>query len=223
MADATENEIEAELKDRVKTTKRGFDLQARLKGRGLRRGSITLFLDEEKGPELGWAFDRTDPLGNVVGREREGVLGKIDEIEASAGTKADKAKALEPLQKQRDALIEELTKTAIVIHLRAVPPVIQKDCRRKAKQTLEITTKDIPDALLEEYNLSFSAHLMALMLQSITDNESGETNTEITYEDAVDLMGYLPPGQWQRLDELMGKVQFTDAISLSIEGQEDFS
>lgn len=246
------DETPKELKEIGKTTKRGFDLSARLKNRGLRKSSIVLFLDEEKGPELGWAYDNKDMLGNVVSRSREGVIGELDILQAaredlvaqrtarlaaSGDAKNDaEAKALssfpdmkpieekiEKLEKRRDALIADLTKTGITVKLRAVPPIIQKDIRRRAKATLEITEKDVPDTIKEEFNLSQSAHLMTLVFQSITDNETGETNTEITYQDAIDLIGYLPPGQFQRLDDEMGKVQFMDAISTEIETQEDFS
>jgi hypothetical protein len=221
---AETDETPKELKEIAKTTKRGFDLSARLKNRGLRKSTIVLFLDEEKGPELGWAFDNKDIMGNVVSRSREGVIGALDllsttEGEPSAAIKKDIAE----LEKKRDALIADLSKTGITVKLRAVPPIIQKDIRRRAKATLEITEKDVPPDIEEEFNLSQSAHLMTLVFQSITDNETGEVNTEVTYADAVDLIGYLPPGQFQRLDNEMGKVQFMDAISTEIETQEDFS
>jgi hypothetical protein len=39
----------------------------------------------------------------------------------------------------------------------------------------------------------------------------------------MDLLNELPSGQFARLDQSMGKVQFQDAISREIESQEDFS
>lgn len=261
MSDTTAAEMPAQVAEELvkiaSTTKRGFDLQARLKGRGLRKATITIYLDEEKGPELGWAKDIRNALDEVVGREREGVMGEIDalleeknkmiashdEQRAAASVLEDKPSAkelkaaeekmanlvsmfnepMDELEKKRDVLVAELTKTALVIRLRAVPPVIQKDCRRKAKLTLGIDTKGIPEELEEEFFLANTAHLMTVIFQSITDNESGEVNTEFTYQDAIDLMGYVPPAQFARLDMMMGQVQYMDAISLSIEGQEDFS
>src|SRR5687768_9714352 len=143
-----EAEMNAELEKIVADTKRGFDLKARLKNRGLRKATLTLFLDDEKGAELGWAHDLTDALGNVVGREQEGVVGELElaqqkledwlnnkghgdrtqeEIDGHRVTLANKVIELEA---QRDELIAELTKTAIVVKLCAVPPKIQKDCHR---------------------------------------------------------------------------------------------
>lgn len=227
-------EQQDEIDKMVKTTKRGFDVKARLRNRGLRRGSITIYLNEEMGPELGWAYDKLDGFGNVVRREREGVIGEIDSLkddqqkildarepssDAPTGLE-DKAAELEA---KRDELIAELAKTAMHFELRAVPPVIQKDMRRRARQTLGIKEKDIPEGLTEEFNTAEAAHLMTVIIQSVKDNETGGVNTEVTYEDAIDMMGYIPPAQFARLDELMGKIQFTDAISREIESQEDFS
>jgi hypothetical protein len=238
-------EVQAEV-DKIETTaKKGFNLSDRLKNRGLRKASITLYLDEELGPQLGWAHDVTDALGNYVGRAREGVIGDLEiaiavrdaaaaEHEAvqkllGDGEKKTKFNAKEldkriaELTAKRDELTEKLTKSGIVIHMRAVPPVIQRDTRRKAKESLGITGKNIPEEQEEDFNTAQQAHLMSVMFQTITDNETGETNAGVTYEEAIDLIGWLPEGQYLRLDQKLGTVQFTDAISRQIESQEDFS
>lgn len=227
-------------------TKKGFDLLERLKNRGLRRATLTLFLDEELGPKLGWAYDVNHPTQNYfIRREREGVVGELDaldekyeeakaELEASAATKAVTTKAHDAFEKEwadkREALQAEVTeltaelaKTGLTISMRAVPPVIQKNTRRQAKEKLGITEKGIPEDRTDEFNLSQLAYLMTVMFQSVTDVESGDVNTATSYDDAMALIDFLPPGQFERLNETMGRVQFTDAISRSIEGQEDFS
>lgn len=229
------------------TVKRGFDVTARLKNRGLRKASITLYLDELLGLEIGTAEDVYDQFGNVTERRRAGIAGDIDALQFSikntqeANTAAadsaevlgqeapvpadtsDDIERLEVLEKKYDELVAELNKTALVIQMRAVPPVIEKDCRRRARDTVGITAKGVPEDVREEYNLAQVMHLMTVMFQKITDNESGESNDEFTYQDAVDLSDYLPPSQWIRLENKMAEVQYTDAISRNIEQQEDFS
>jgi hypothetical protein len=237
-------------------TKKGFDLLARLKNRGLRKATITLFLDEEKGVELGWAYDIMDRTQTVfIRRERGGYIGDLEELEeqhakeleelnaqvealkSTDAKAADVKKALDAVKAASEShserkaelegkiaeLTDELKRTALVVSMRAVPPVIQKNTRRQAKEKMGITEKGIPEDKTEEFNLCQAAYLMTVMFQSITDNETGAVNTETTYDDAVALMDFLPVGQFQRLDEAMGRVQFTDNISRSIEGQEDFS
>lgn len=250
--------LESAVSEIAEMTKKGFDLQARLRGRGLRKATITLFLDEQKGPELGWAYNVENEFNQVVGRAREGVVGDIDRLQEELAVKRDEwriaqaaAEALvdkeqkaanaksvkdaidsaeetyasryEELEARRVELLGELIGTAIVINMTAVPNVIQKDTRRRAKETIGITEKGVPDDRKAEFNLAQTAHLMTVMFKLVTDNETGDANDVLSYDDAIALMDYLPLGQFRRLDQMMGQVQFTDAISLSIEGQEDFS
>jgi hypothetical protein len=251
------NEPDAQTREAMKVlekeTKKRFDMSARLKNRGLRTAVVTLFLDEEVGPRLGWAHDVKNSFGDTVSRLRVGVVGKIDEAgeqlvklqkayergleTESTMTASNKKKMLETyesaravfdepvaeLEKERDELTELLNKTGLTVKLRAVPPVISKDCRRKAKAKLEIDGKGIPADMQEAFNIAEQAFLMTALIQSVGDNETGDENVGLTYEEAVEMMDYLPPGQYARLDEKMAEVQFTDAISREIEGQEDFS
>jgi len=234
-------DIEEKMAEIAQVTKKGFDLKARLQGRGLRKATIVLYLDEELGADLGDVRDLRDGFNNVVGKHRTGIIGDLDEaMEARAVITKDfeAAKALDSkakldtkeldariadLEVQRDKLVEELTRTGITIKMRAVPPVIQKDTHRLAKQTLGIDSKKIPEDKAEDFNFAVTAHLMSRIFQSVTDNETGEVNESLSYEDCIALMDLLPPGQFDRLDEKLGEVQFTDAISRSIESQEDFS
>ena len=229
--------IQEQVDKIAETTKKGFDLATRMKKRGLRKATITLFLEDEKGVELGWDRDFTDQFGNIIAPDREGIIGRlatlaIDQaaILATRDESGKKSKAptgleeeIATLTKQRDDLVVELTATAIVIRMRAVPPVIQKDTRRQAKVLLKLTEKAIPEDKMEEFNIAQTAYLMTVMFQSITDNETGDTNTSVSLDDAMVLMDWLPPGQLERLDQMMGQVQFTDSISRTIENQEDFS
>lgn len=134
---------------------------------------------------------------------------------------------LNELRARRDEIIAELTRTGLTISMRAIPPIIQKDCKRLAKNQIGWGgKKGIPEAGTderEEYDEAHTAYLMTKLFQSVKDNETGEVNTETTYEDAIAYIGMLPPGQFTRLDLAMGKLQITDAISRTIEAQEDFS
>jgi hypothetical protein len=235
------------------TTKKGFNLRARLEGRGLRKGSIVLYLDEDLGSELGYADDLLNGMKMKVGRDRAGIIGDLDAAEegkASAIAMFEKAVADSPdmkaadkkkgqealdsivegfdariaeLTEQRDTILKELARTGITIHMKAVPPVISKDCRRLAKATLEITTKGVPEDMQEDFNLSHTAHLMTKIFTSVTDNQTGDVEDGIDYDGAMALIDLLPTSQFYRLDLKIGEVQYLDAISRDIESQEDFS
>lgn len=253
-----------------KETRDGFDVVGRLKGRGLRKSTIVLFLNEELGPELGEARDVFAANGAYIGRAREGVLGEIDTLEEQKQNAIEKMRAktiqaaglkfmkdnaevkdalfdpddvvhpeyetpeidaqIAELAVKRDEILAELTRTGLTVHMKAVPPVIQKDCRRLAKATLADLDiwkgKGLPEVGTDEreaYDDAQTAHLITKLVQTITDNETGKVNEEVTYSDAIALMGELPESQFSRLDIEMGKLQIKDAISRSIESQEDFS
>jgi len=245
-ADTTTDDLPDELKNLAVTTKRGFDPKARLRNRGLRGATMTLYLDEEMGPKLGWAHDLKNAIGDVVSREREGVIGELDKAtaeleawltrgrtEAEVGKSMTKAAmdkhhkelvaGIAEMEVERARLMAHMNNHALIVKMRAVPPVIVKDCRRKAKETLKITVKGIPEEMQEKFTETHTAHLMMVMFESVTDTESGGVIEETTYDDAIEYVRYLPPGQFERLDLKMGQVQYTDAISREIEGQEDFS
>lgn len=253
MTDTVPPELQADLEAIEKTTKKGFDLVARLQGRGLRKSTITLYLDDDIGVELGYAHDVYDTFGTPQGRDRMGVLGEIDMLQSSkqrvldsytealktaraldgVGETAAEAipepdfaetdKQLAALEEKKAELLAKLTGTGIKVSMQAVPTKIRKDMRRRARDSLEITEKGIPESLKEEFDLMQTAHLMTVMFTAVTDIESGAVNDKTTVDDALALMDFLPPSQYARLDQEMGRVQFTDAISRDIESQEDFS
>lgn len=195
-----------------------FDLRARLQKRGLREGQITLYLDEDTGDELGTARDVKNQFGIVVERIQEGVLGEIDKLDPEAD---DYEAALRDLEAQKAALVEKLESTALIVKLRAVPPVIAKSAKRKARETLKIKGK-VADEQIEDYNDAYLAHLLSDTIVSITDVESGAVNGKQTYEDCRALKELLPDQQFGRLDAKLADVQFADAVDASIASDSDF-
>lgn len=239
-------EVREELKRINEVTKKEFNVIDRIKNRGLRRGQVTLYLDEEVGPELGWAHDARTLTGAVI-RERAGVVGEIDEVlmrrelavmsfeeadnaaeVAGSQARADRSslaefdKEIEVLEARRLELQEKLDESAIVVNLRAVPPVIEEDTHRLARQTLGIEEKGVPADREEEFKRSKLAHLMTKVITSIRSVEDDSESEGCDYDTAIYMVENLPTGQFHRLDLAIGRVQYTDAISRSIEGQEDF-
>lgn len=172
----------------------------------------------------------------------ENPTGLFDEttVEHPEYKTPDIDKKIKALEKKRDALMEEMEATALTFSLRAVPPIIQKDCLRLAKKSQKARERnaslDADDPKYDEEWAEFdaddkkewfaqaqTAHLLTKMIQSVKDHESGGVNTVTTFEDAMDYIDFLPPGQFSRLDFKLGELQIKDAISRSIESQEDFS
>ena len=206
------------IEQHVAETQQGFDLKKRLQGIGLREGQITLFTDHETGEALGTARDVKNQLGITVDRVQVGILGDIDKLNPESKTYAEDLAALEV---QRDELIAKLQETALVVKLRAVPPIIAKDGRRRAKVSLGIKG-EVPADRTEEFDDAFTAHLLSDTIVSIEDVASGAVNGKQTYEDCRTLKEFLPPDQWQRLDHKLAEVQYKEAVSEAISSDTDF-
>lgn len=211
----TEQEQYEELRNEAAAT---FDLKARLQNRGLREGQITLYLDEEAGLELGSARDSKNQLGITVGRIQEGVLGEIDKLDPESESYADDLVALEV---KRDELIKRLEDSALIFKLRAVPPVIAKSAKRRAKETLNIKGK-VGEDRIEDFNESYLAHLLSDTIVSITDASTGAVQGKLSYDEAKMLRDYLPEQQYSRLDLKLAEIQFKDAVDESIASETDF-
>lgn len=193
----------------IKEIKRGFSLKERLEKRGLRKAKITLFLDEN------------------AGARHLKVVGEIEALDAQEVSEPGELVFFEEkraeLVAKRDDYEKQLHKDALIVSMRAVPPVIAKDCRRLARQSVGIEEKGIPDDKAEDFLNSYYAHLLSFTVQSIEDTASGEVNEGLSYEDAIGLAENLPSGQYARLRAAADEVQFRDAFSQTVEAQEDFS
>lgn len=233
---------EGQAKEFVKTVKRGFSLEERLKNRGLRTAKITLFTDEEVGARYDELSAKLDALDTA--RDR---IAEIDLVLADAEqfplrmdseeravlvverqkradllaevTDADRAK----IEEDRAKIAEELKQSALVVSLRSVPPIIANDVRRRSRLAHDIKTEDVPQDKMSVFMPTYNARLLAVMVKSVVDNATGEVNEGIDFEEAKLLADYLPPSQYLRLSRVVAEIQYRDGVSREIEGQEDFS
>jgi hypothetical protein len=211
----------------------GFDLRERLLGVAPLTKEVTVYTDAVTGKELGGAEDVRGQGGIVLGRRRWGVLGELEEAQLSAKALLDsddvseekvaalEAKAAE-LTKKSKTLLRKLEKTALHFTLQAVPDLVIRDTRRKAKQFLGIKGKGI-DGREEEFALEYSALLLAASVKEWKDGSTGQTYTSLTDEQARDLRDFLPQGQFNRLDTAMLELSFETQIGNHATDSADFS
>lgn len=205
------------IDDVVTEAKATFDLTARLQGRGLRTGEITLYLDEVNGEKLGHARDLKNGIGMVVGREQVGVLGEIDKLDEKSETYK---KDLEWLSKERDELLSAIKASAITVLLRAVPPVIAKSHERQARKQLGLKGKPSED----EQNALNEVQLALLYVDTVTGivDAEGADGGKLDYVGAKALIDYLPTHQLLRLRDKVLDIQFGDVIDESVTSDSDF-
>lgn len=221
-------EAEAQVEQVAQEVKKNFSLRERLENRGLRRVTTTVFLDENLGARHKAAAERVSTIEAAIeAAEEERKMAESVWNETVAAEASQKIAALHsdlsPALKEVDDILKSLKRESLTIALRAVPAKIAKDCRRRAKVSCDISGKDIPEDRMEDYVQSYNAHLLNLTVVSVTDNATEAVNDGLSYQDAVDLIEMLPPGQYQRLAGIVNEIQFRDAFSEALEVQEDFS
>lgn len=240
------DEVKAEIEGIAEEEKKTFNLKDRLHNRRARNETVTVYTDEVTGDELGGARDVRGQLGQVIGRRRWGVLGDIDllkseiEIQQAVITSApeeandtrEKAQAvideklaeIEVLKDKARPLIRTLNQSGLTFRLRSLPPVIKKDAKRQARKSLGITKKGLPEGVTEEdLGERTVAHLFVASVIDYTDHESGQVIPSIDLDGAIELQGHLPEGQWDKIDEAIGSLQYKSAIGDAVTDDADFS
>lgn len=222
-----------------------YDMRARLAKSNRRHKRVTVYTDEVLGEELGSAVDETyfDGIDSLkTGRRiRKGLIGELDALkERAAATLAKledapdgedegpaaEAKQIETeitaLNKKISALLKKLEKSAMTFNLHSVPDEIIKGARRKARQHLGIKKKGIPEDLQEEYNEEYACQMLSVSVADWEDKLAGEKFTSLGVQQARDLQGLLPAGQFPRLDAAMVELSFEASIANAAVDNVDF-
>jgi hypothetical protein len=201
----------------------------------LRERKVTVYRNQKAAEELGGFEDKQTLLGTTQ-RERWGLLGKLDErrtakIELEKDNEDGRFDAsIQILADEIDALIEEiapvaeaLKASALTLELRAVPPVILKDTRRRARKELGIKGKNIPEDRMEEYEDLQQAELLSDMLVSVVDGRGRKPSRQPDVAWALKLRQRLHESEYGRIDRLVGEIQYRGAVANSIAESGDFS
>lgn len=219
-----------------------FDLGELLDGRSHADSSLRLYTDEKTGKELGGTETSTNQFGIAVSTRRWGVLGEIDGLrevieraesaiesmddsDAKALLEADleeaKGKVVE-LGKKAGPLLEKMDKSAIDLSIQSLPPVIIKDCRRRARAALEIKGK-VSEADQERYLEQFNAEILVACVSAYTLVGNGKTTQGLDIEMAKKLYDKLPPSEVARLDAKVDEIVYKSAIAQGVGRNPDFS
>ena len=205
------SEVDAEIAAVVTEAKKSFSLTDRVKGRNLRDDSVTIYLDEVTGAAIGGARDLKNGFGVTVDRERWGVLGEIDKAVAD-----DPEADVSELRAEVVELMKTLRESALTYHLHAVPEVVVKAARRKAKQAVGPRAQNI-----EDYDDTLYAHLLAAMVRKVVDADGAESGG-LDFDGAVIVQGYTPPDEYSKVIAKVNEIQFKQAISDQATGSADF-
>lgn len=196
----------------------GFDLRARLTGRKLRTGSLTVYTDEVAGELHREAVADADRIKKSV---REAFLDPETGEELRAGVPLDEVALADAEQRAAEA-VATLDETALTFEWRAVPPIIEAEARRKSLAKFTIGTGPVSSADTPDFKDYFGAFIFAKAVRRFRDHESGNVVETFSLEDAQALQQFLPRTEWERLYGAFGKDQFQQAITHEATDTPDF-
>ena len=224
-----------DIEDVAEQARSGFDLASRLMGAPRLEKTVTVYTDPVTGKALGGAENATD-RGIIIGRKRWGVLGDIDRLEERIKIALNRAEAgedhgedldaleseLADLKKKSASLLKKLDSTALVFTLRAVPGLVIRDARRKARKNLNIKAKGISADQEEAFQLEVTNIVLAASTVQYVDNKSKQTIPTLSVEDATALRDYLPVGQYDKLDIALAELSLEAQIGNHATDSADF-
>ncbi|KZE41432.1 hypothetical protein [Microbacterium sp. T32] len=229
MTERTPEEIVAEAQE-------GFDLVIEAKERPKLQASVTIYLDEPTGKELGGVEPKYRLLNGVRlpdGERRWGVVGELADL-------ADKRKRLvaagledEPAVQELDARVDELlaraeelqaklAKSGRTIHLQGLPRVIRDDARGKAREHLGIAVgAEIPDDKAEALEKRYAAEILSRAVIGI-EAPNGAKGRLLDVDGAEKLPGQLPDSEYARIASKISELLYQTSIAEGAVDNADF-
>ncbi len=188
----------------------------------LRERTVTVFLDEVTGEALGGSEETAGAFGLGGSTRRWGVIGKIKDLREQ-NTEGQHDDEILALTDEAEKLWAKLQESGLTITLRAVPPIILKDTRRRAKAALGIKGKDIPEDRNEEFIDRQQAELLADAYVS-SKNAKGQVLPKEKFgaDQAAKLRDRMSQFEYSKIDRALGELQYQAAIASSVTSAEDF-
>lgn len=176
-----------------------FSLQERLENRGMREDTIVLYTDDEH------AYAHS------------AVAAKIEEAR-----KAGNEDAVAQLEEKLEQLAELTKESAVTITLQAVPTIVLKDIKRKARRAF-VKKGPIPDEKLEDFLDVYNHYVVGACIRRVVDAEGAVDETNyMDHNNVKRLEDFLPMSQWDKLWNKVEDLQFADKIGLLSVSNPDF-
>lgn len=225
MSKTAEIQNEEEFVEEVKST---FDLSARLRGRSLRTDSVVVYTDEvtaERIQTLETALqqlsDMPTSLKTIANAARgfgiEAAADALDKISAEGIRDIGEYTRIE---EEKAELVEKLKDSALKVELQALPQIIVRDIRRQAKKKLGIKG-NVSEDRLDEFSEVVAVLALTKAITSLRDADGGVVD-DLSYEQAKDIVDYLPISESNKIDAAMYDLGYSDVISGVITDTPDF-
>lgn len=194
-----DSELASEVKDIVGEAKKTFSLGARLENRGYREDNLILYTDDEHA------------YAHAV------VAAKLKAAEL-----ADDQDAVATLTEQLANLAELTRDSKITLTLQAVPAIVLKDIKRKARKAF-VKKGPVPEEKLDEYFDVFNHYVVGACIRRVVDVDGAVDETNwLDHNNVKILEDLLPISQWEKLWAKVEDIQFSDKIGQLATSDPDF-
>jgi len=195
------------IEELATSARKTFDFSEAIQGVTSREGTQKVYRDSKTAQAIGHAIDLKNNLDMVVGREQKGLLGKID-----AALAEDAEADVSALRDELGELMLALELSALTFHIRAVPPMIEKVQKSKARKEFAVKGGNVPEDQLPAFGDKYTALMFAACVVKVVNADGAETG-QLTVAQAEDLVSYLHPSEFAKLDAKLREVQYEQAIS----------
>lgn len=181
--------------------KKSFSLRDRLRGIRAATSKVVLFTD----PDAAIAYARHDAVQQQLGSIIAGMpAGSAERAEVQADYDQGEAEG--------ERLRDEMMRSALAVHMRAVPQVVIEAAQRAARKAYALNDGTIPAEAQEAY-IRFQNHaILGSVITRVVDSEGHDLELDPkTVGD--DLLEFLPVPQYQRLIQAFNLLVFNDSLA----------
>lgn len=179
--------------------KKTFSLGDRLENRGYREDTLVLYTDDEH------AYAHS-----VVAAKLQQATLRGDED------------AVANLTSQLEQLAELTRASRVTVTLQAIPAIVLKDIKRKARKAF-VKKGPIPEEKLDDYLEVFNHYVVGSCIRRVVDADGAVDETNwLDHNNVKKLEDFLPGSEWQKLWDKVEDIQFADKIGQLATSDPDF-
>lgn len=206
---------EAAVKEIADEAKSTFNLMERLRGRPIRTQEVTVYTDEVAGAEheaLATRLREVEALSAaLVATDDEANLPEIERLDAQAASLRDEVKEA----------ARAVEASGLTFKLRAVPPKIAELADKATRKHLGVTD-NLSTEQVQDFVDEYTARLLKDSVEYYRDHATDTLVRQLTIEEARELKGLLPRGEFEKLDKAIADLSARAHISENVARDADF-
>lgn len=181
--------------------KKTFSLKDRLSGIKASTAKIVLFTD----PDAARAFAEKDTTATALS-------GLLADESLDEQLRAEVQHDFDSVDAEREQLRAVFMRTALAVHMRAVPQVVTDRAQRNARKAYALNDGTVPNERREDFFEMQNHEILGQVIQRIVDADGADAEFDPKTVGA-ELRDFLPQPQYQRLLNAFNQLVFNDALA----------